>query len=629
MPARSLKVGLVILLLGFGLRLVLHDYHGLEGDDGFSLSLARLEAGELLRGLAALELDIHPPLHFIALKGWMTLAGGSLLSLRVMNIFAGLLTGVLMMRIAGRLFGRRAATIAGLLWIAAPLLIYSDYLIRMYTLLALFGTAGTACVIESRYSANKPVWYAAAGLFGLLAGYTHIVGGLIAATMALAVVAAWAVTSPRRTGTLIVGVGAFALSGLLYTPFARAVWNVYQSGRPLGAEISEASFENPASALAAVIQTALTHRLLATTTVHLVIALLLVIGSIWLVRHCGRFAHPILILSWSGIAGMSLLAWTTGFFKARYLTPFAPLVLILIAGMLAHVNRRWRTAVFAAVFAISSGGVLKDLERSYRDDWVAAVAFIEQHERPGDRVIVIPDWGLSAFDYHYRGAASVVGLFPQVAANIDYAGILEEHTADAARVWFVHYQPEISDPQRLAVGWFQERAVTITEVFPAGMHIRYYGFAPHTDDLPADAHPLDVEFGDALRLHGIYLPVMQGSARDSRLHPPSNWVQVILYWEALQPDLSVAPRVRLTDPYAQVYGAALERQHDLLQRYPVSAWQPGAIWETAYDLNMNPETPLGIYNIEVMVLDTAGQPLPAKGEDAGEFWVIAGQFRVE
>ncbi|MBZ0300478.1 MAG: hypothetical protein K8J31_12080, partial [Anaerolineae bacterium] len=136
-------------------------------------------------------------------------------------------------------------------------------------------------------------------------------------------------------------------------------------------------------------------------------------------------------------------------------------------------------------------------------------------------------------------------------------------------------------------------------------------------------------FGGVLQLRGVYLPVTIGSAQDARLHPPSNWVQVILYWEARRDQPEGTPRVRLTDPYAQVYGAALERDQDVQHRNPVVSWQAGSIWEVAYDLNLNPETPPGVYNIEVMVLDTAGQPLPTEGADAGEFWAIAGQFTIQ
>ena len=89
------------------------------------------------------------------------------------------------------------------------------------------------------------------------------------------------------------------------------------------------------------------------------------------------------------------------------------------------------------------------------------------------------------------------------------------------------------------------------------------------------------------------------------------------------------PRVRFTSPFAEVYGEAVARENGVLARSPLSTWQPGQIWQVAYDLNLNPQTPPGTYNIEVMVLDPAtGEPLSSTGADAGEFWVIAGQFQV-
>ncbi|MBZ0302469.1 MAG: hypothetical protein K8J31_22175, partial [Anaerolineae bacterium] len=104
MPTRSLLAAIFILWAGFSIRAALYDYHGLEGDDGYSLSLTRLDTPDLLTGLAALELDIHPPLHFLALKGWIALAGDSLIALRMMNILADVLAGALVMRTAGRLW---------------------------------------------------------------------------------------------------------------------------------------------------------------------------------------------------------------------------------------------------------------------------------------------------------------------------------------------------------------------------------------------------------------------------------------------------------------------------------------------------------------------------------------------
>jgi hypothetical protein len=149
------------------------------------------------------------------------------------------------------------------------------------------------------------------------------------------------------------------------------------------------------------------------------------------------------------------------------------------------------------------------------------------------------------------------------------------------------------------------------------------------DSLPQTARPLDAVFGDALALRGVFMPITHGNTRDTRLHPPSTWVYVELYWESLQPEVNLVPRVRFTDSIGQVYGGAIHRDNDLLANYPLSSWMPGQIMRAAYDLNLNPDTPPGTYNVEVMLLDsTTGEPLPASGADAGQQWVIAGQYVV-
>lgn len=629
MRTRRLLVGLILLLLGFGLRLGLYDYHGLEGDDAFSLSLTKLEAGEMLRGLATLELDIHPPLHFLLLKSWITLAGDRLLALRSLNILLDLITGALIVRLAGRLFSRQAAVTAGLLWLAAPLLIYSDYLVRMYTLLTLFTAGGVVCATEAFLSSRPGWWYVLVAVCGLLAAYTHILGLLIALMLCAGCVLIWFIHPRRKSSTLSFIGGSFALAGILYWPYFSAVWAVYRSGRPLGADISEAAFSNPIQAFLSITGVLFTHRLTTGASAGFILITLLLLGTIRLWQRWHKPSILSIFFAFTGIAAMSVLAWGAGFYKARYLTPFVPAVLVLAAGIITTLNRCWRSIAFVSIFALSGGAVLNDLSRTYRDDWLAATQFVQQHERPGDKIIVIPDWGQHAFSYHYQGSAPVVGLFPEVSDRVDYAGILEEQTENTRRVWFVHYQPDVSDPERLANQWFHSHAALITEVFPSGMHVRYYDFEPVVKTLPEDAHPLDAEFGNLMRLHGLYLPVTRGSAQDTRLHPPSTWIQVVLYWEALTSNLNVTPRIRLTDPYTQVYGAALEREQDVLHRHPVSGWQPGDLWQIAYDLNVNPQTPPGTYNIEVMVLDNGGQPLTATGADAGEFWVIAGQFVVQ
>lgn len=618
-----LALALAVLLAGFAVRLGLYDYHGLEGDDGFSLDVSRLPVDTLVPGLMRLELDIHPPLHFLALKGWAALAGEHLLSLRLMNILADLLVGALVLRLAGRVFGRAGGLAAAALWVVAPLLLYSTYLIRMYSLAALFAAAGAVCTVELLRGGRWP-WALGLALAALAGLYTHVVGVIAAGAFGLALLAG-ALVGRRRPA--LMGVAALGLAGLLFLPFALPVLDVYRSGRTLGASINTSSFGSAAEIPGTLVRTLLLHR---PDVPGLLVLGLLAAASLLALWWSGRRALPLVVLAWAGLLGMMLLAALADLYKPRYLAPFvAPALALLAGGVVALPRRGLRAVVLLALVAAGAWGVLADLDRTTRDDWVAAAAFVAAHERPGDAVIVIPDWGAQAFRFHYRGDAPVTGVFPGVTADVDYAPVLGSLVEGHDGVWLVRYQPEVSDADGLADGWFAERAATVWTVFPAGMQLKYYDFAPQKAALPADARPLDATFGDALALRGVHLPVTRGAATDTRLHPPSNWVHVTLYWEALDDGVPLTPRVRLTDTFGQVYGEAFTGDNALEARAPVASWAAGRLWQVGYTVNVNPATPTGVYNIEVMALDGSGQPVAATGADAGANWVIAGQFVVE
>jgi hypothetical protein len=82
----------------------------------------------------------------------------------------------------------------------------------------------------------------------------------------------------------------------------------------------------------------------------------------------------------------------------------------------------------------------------------------------------------------------------------------------------------------------------------------------------------------------------------------------------------------LTTPYGAVYG----------ESFPVPTVGTGVCPSTlcpfaaqTYALNINPQIPAGVYNIEVMALDSNGIPAPASGTDAGASWAIVGQVVVQ
>lgn len=611
---RGLMFGVLLaVLLGFGLRVMLADFHSLEGDDAFSLAVSHTPTDALVRGLMRLELDIHPPLHFLTLKAWTALTGETLIGLRLLNILLDVLTVALWVRLVRRTDIGWAWV---LVWSVSPVLIFGGWLLRMYGLLGFLTVAALAAAVEARYHARRVGWLVLAFGLALAAMYTHITGVLTLA--AVVMVCLWdARHHGRRAGVVL---GLALMVGLAYLPFALPIARLYLSGATLGAEV------NPANSLplwqipSALILTTVGHRL----TVWFGLAVL------WLIplfdRDRWRNHRGLGLAVGVTFIGMVALGMVGGLYKARYIVPFAPLWVAFV-----FVGRRvWERAVWVIVLVtVGIIGLSHNLQYGWRDDWTAAAHFIEAHTVAGDVIVVVPDWGQEALRYHYKGAATVRGFFPQIAPTLDLDAAFGSYLNPARRVWLVRYQPTVSDPDSLAQAWFDRQYSVATVAYPAGMEVTLYHLQPANPFLLDSATPIDATFGDVLALRGVTLPTgFAVDADDRRLFDGSGRALVALHWQALQAlDDGQRPRVRLTDTYGQVYGEAV--MHGRGVAWPsVETWPPEQVMTMYYDLNLNPTTPAGVYNVEVMVLDATGAPMPATGGDAGEFWVVAGQVTV-
>ncbi|MCB0154135.1 MAG: hypothetical protein KDF65_05005, partial [Anaerolineae bacterium] len=127
------------------------------------------------------------------------------------------------------------------------------------------------------------------------------------------------------------------------------------------------------------------------------------------------------------------------------------------------------------------------------------------------------------------------------------------------------------------------------------------------DRLPQTATPVDLQFANGLHLAGFEADSV-ASATDEFFHPPSGWVHLTLYWWASRPlGGEVKPFAHLVGPEG-VWGVNLERAGDALQLYPPAQWpvdptEPRLIRHDL-DINLNPATPPGVYDL---VMGVAGQ----------------------
>ena len=151
---------LVILLAGAALRLYRLGGESLWYDETVSTYLAGSPLPELLRHTAN---DIHPPLYYLLLRGWLILMGygtgradpsgnGLEFAAGFFSLFFGILLIALIFILARRVGGLRVALIASMLAAFSPFNLWYSQEVRMYTLGAALGVV----VVMALWRATDP-----------------------------------------------------------------------------------------------------------------------------------------------------------------------------------------------------------------------------------------------------------------------------------------------------------------------------------------------------------------------------------------------------------------------------------------------------------------------------------------
>ena len=127
---------LLPILLGFALRMLRLGFQPLWWDEGYSVWFATHPLPQLLALTAA---DIHPPLYYILLRGWIGVFGPGPIALRMFSVVVGVLAIPLIYVVARRLFTPRVGWLAAFLLAISPMHIYYSQEVRMYGLAMLLG----------------------------------------------------------------------------------------------------------------------------------------------------------------------------------------------------------------------------------------------------------------------------------------------------------------------------------------------------------------------------------------------------------------------------------------------------------------------------------------------------------
>lgn len=422
MTGRGGKLGalagplLLSLLLLFGVTLLTG--RELWLDEAHSVYVGRLPLGSLWNAVRG---DVHPPLYFLALAGWMRVAGDSIELLRVFSLLFMLAAAVVTWRTAGQNDGESAAIVALALFAASPAILVYAVEIRMYSLAvlgyALFLYSARRTLAQGPSQRIFALATGMAGAFTVLVHYAALfaVGGFLAAWVSIAVL--------RRRGreTALVACVVF---GVALAPWAPTV--LQQRERKHAQSLASAMARTDTTALSygaeRPVQPAFPSTLRiaaenaasvigvfpARTPVLLVILALpfAVLGLIIARRAMTGDDWTLMLLAGAAgnIAGVLLL----GLEARRYVLFLAPISALAVAHAVAGHRpgspQRWAVVTAGAAILLAFAGSLRVLRGPQQTPVTELVALLHAEAGPADRLLFHAPYAQIPFEYHAERA---------------------------------------------------------------------------------------------------------------------------------------------------------------------------------------------------------------------------------
>lgn len=221
-------IAIVLLTVAFGIAISGLRTDSLWNDEAWSVWA--VSAPTLGESLARIRADVHPPLYFLFLYGWIRVAGESAMAIRLLSTFFGLIGLAATYAVGARLVDRWTGLIAVAVLGASGFFIYYTREARMYTLLLALASLATWAYLWWR---SKPTWRRAL-VYGLLMAamlYTHYSGALVILThgLHLLLTGGWRMIvssgEPRATRTRSIGFGVvrfvapYVIAFIAYLPW--------------------------------------------------------------------------------------------------------------------------------------------------------------------------------------------------------------------------------------------------------------------------------------------------------------------------------------------------------------------------------------------------------------------------
>jgi len=503
-----------ILLLASVVRLYGFTASAVWCDEGSSLMLSDYPLAEIWLHASH---DVHPPLYFMLLHGWMALFGDGLVSIRTLSVLPGIATVLLGMWLVRLIATQRAALLAGLLLALLPTAVRYSQEVRMYSLMGLWLIGATIALVywvKAPHKLRYPVIYT-----GLMAAafYTHYF-------TAFCVIAHWLylLISGRSSGWLIKR-PAWWLANvaivLLFLPWLPGLVDLLQhmddlkSGGDVGWEPAVDARSLPAMTWQLLIQDEGENL---PWPLFWLAPLALLGGLVWMaVRDSSRhkFTGLIVIYTLLPILAIYAVSFISPLFIERYVM-FAALGLPLLVAIAVDQLFKRKRALAIALLTLFIGAEVTGLRSNFSSDadhFDRLVEHVNQQFKPGDRIVVSDLFWYFSFVYYNKTGFQPMLYTPPLEDGTSgrpndygfgtlvnghgtsiYVDRLSDMPPGPGRIWLISSKLQPDDFSAIPMDWRKAQDLAVDDT-QARLYLTCVaakcGSEPEWSQLDAKAHP--------------------------------------------------------------------------------------------------------------------------------------------
>ena len=609
-----------IIILAFALRLYRLDHQSIWYDEGLSVYLAGQDIGNMLAEISTAD---HPPLYFIVLHSWMKMAGRSEFSVRYLSLTWGVIAVALLFKLGERFVGRGVGFWAALLLSISPFHIWFSQETRMYTMAVTLSLASVYVFLKFLSTwKTKPLWFCA--VLNLLGLYTHFYFAFIIVFENLVFLIWWLRGKAKRpfrywaVTQLSIAIGFLPWAGFAVEEFMTCVtywegalsllaatkdtFTAFSVGRTMQGKAAElATWGFVVLAGAGVIEPLWEAKKGKASSAALGIVLLYlavpIVALFAISYHRPKFAPRYLLVALPAFClmiaiGLAKLASNcTPWVKGSRLLGIAALV-----GLLCSLG-------FVSVASASSLANYYFEDKYSRPDFRSVAEYISSHAESKDAIILVGGHMLPAFTYYYQDSLPIYPLPDHLVVStkdpLDYraAEQLNSIAQGRERLWLVLWQNRIVDPTDVILDQLMSNCprLEVGRNFHHEFAVLLFSVRDQPRFATGPEHRYQVNFADQIQLLGYDLDSFQAE--------PGQILHLALYWEALQEmDRDYLVFTHLISQDERIYG-----QHDKIagnDAYPTSYWKKGTVIRDKFEILVLPDTPPGLYTIEVGLYTT-------------------------